>query len=91
MFRHHAGDDHIDQLKFMHDEGFRALEDNGMGGREVSLQEKIAAELDLLGMEMGVFVAHTSWGGVSFVVGRFRGEGGDRGGHAQGGRDRRAG
>ena len=67
MFRHHAGDDHIDQLKFMHDEGFRALEDNGMGGREVSLQEKIAAELGRLGMEMGVFVAHTSWGGVSFA------------------------
>ena len=67
MFRHHAGDDHLDQLRFMHDEGFRALEDNGMGGREVSLQEKIAAELDRLGMEMGVFVAHTSWGGVSFA------------------------
>ena len=26
MFRNHAGNDHVDQLKFMHDEGFRALE-----------------------------------------------------------------
>ncbi len=67
MFRRHAGDDHIDQLRFMHDEGFRALEDNGMGGREPALQEKIAAELDRLGMEMGVFVAHVSWGGTSFA------------------------
>ncbi|MDE2849180.1 MAG: TIM barrel protein [Acidobacteriota bacterium] len=67
MFRHHAGNDHLDQLRFMHDEGFRALEDNGMGGREPALQEKIAAEMDRLGMEMGVFVAHTSWGGVSFA------------------------
>ena len=30
MFRHHAGEDFIEQLRFMHDEGFRALEDNGM-------------------------------------------------------------
>ena len=29
MFKHHAGPDAIDQLKFMADEGFRALEDNG--------------------------------------------------------------
>ncbi len=67
MFRHHAGDDLVDQLRFMHDEGFRALEDNGMGGREPALQERIGAELDRLGMQMGVFVAHTSWGGVSFA------------------------
>lgn len=29
MFRHHAGDDLIDQLTFMADVGFRGLEDNG--------------------------------------------------------------
>ena len=67
MFRHHAGNDPIDQLKFMHDEGFRALEDNGMPRREVALQEKIAAEMQRLGMEMGVFVAHADFGAVTFA------------------------
>lgn len=58
MFRHHAGDDLIDQLKFMADVGFTALEDNGMTGRSVETQEQIAAEMARLGMQMGVFVAH---------------------------------
>jgi hydroxypyruvate isomerase len=59
MFRHSAGEDLIDQLQFMADSGFRAMEDNGMKNREVSLQEKIANKMANLGMEMGVFVAHT--------------------------------
>ncbi|MCK4746721.1 MAG: TIM barrel protein, partial [Bacteroidales bacterium] len=59
MFRHHAGEDMLDQLQFMADEGFTAMEDNGMKGREVSMQEKIASKMANLGMEMGVFVAHT--------------------------------
>jgi hydroxypyruvate isomerase len=62
MFRHHAGEDPVDQLKFMADQGFTALEDNGMKGREVADQERIAKEMERLGMAMGVFVAHTiSW------------------------------
>ena len=67
MFRQHAGADFVDQLRFMHDEGFRALEDNGMGDRSVDVQTRIAAEMERLGMEMGVFVTHTSWGKVSFA------------------------
>ena len=67
MFRHHAGEDLLDQLRFMHDEGFRALEDNGMPRRDVALQERIGAELERLDMRMGVFVAHTAWGEVSFA------------------------
>ncbi|HER07290.1 MAG TPA: twin-arginine translocation signal domain-containing protein [Bacteroides sp.] len=59
MFRHHAGEDLLDQIQFMADAGFRAMEDNGMKGREVTMQEKIAAKMANLGMEMGVFVAHT--------------------------------
>lgn len=52
----------IDQLKFMADAGFTALEDNGMKGRTVETQEAIASEMGRLGMDMGVFVAHTiSW------------------------------
>ena len=56
MFSNHAGKSEIDQLKFMADNGFMALEDNGMMGRPVELQEKIAKEMTRLGMQMGVFV-----------------------------------
>ena len=58
MFRHHAGDDLIDQIRFMADVGFRSLEDNGMRGRSVAVQERIANEMQRLNMRMGVFVAH---------------------------------
>jgi len=67
MFRHHAGEDLIDQLRFMHDEGFRALEDNSMPERNVRTQERIGSELSRLGMRMGVFVAHVDWQEVSFA------------------------
>lgn len=56
MFEQHAGKDYIDQLKFMHEMGFRALEDNEMMEKPVEVQEKIGATLDRLGMDMGVFV-----------------------------------
>ena len=56
MFKSHAGEDFIDQIKFMHDQGFRAIEDNGMLKRPVEEQEKIGKELARLGMTMGVFV-----------------------------------
>lgn len=56
MFSNHTGKDVLDQIKFMHDQGFRAIEDNGMMGRPVSEQEKIGKELNRLGMTMGVFV-----------------------------------
>jgi len=59
MFRNSAGEDLLDQLQFMADVGFTAMEDNGMKKREVSMQEKIASKMASLGMEMGVFVAHT--------------------------------
>lgn len=61
MFRHHAGGDLLDQIRFMSDEGFRAIEDNGMGGRDPELQTKIGALLAEKNMEMGVFVAHAEW------------------------------
>lgn len=70
MFRHHAGNDPVDQVKFMADEGFTALEDNGMAGRDVELQEKIAAEMQRQGMEMGVFVATASFQDPTFASGK---------------------
>jgi len=58
MFKHHAGEDPLDQLKFMADQGFTAFEDNGMKGRDVALQENMASVMADRGLEMGVFVAH---------------------------------
>lgn len=64
MFRHHAGDDLVEQLEFAADQGFTAWEDNGMQGRSIEDQEKIASALSRLGMRMGVFVLNpdSAWG-----------------------------
>ncbi|MDC6350419.1 TIM barrel protein [Zeaxanthinibacter sp. PT1] len=59
MFKANAGDDPIEQLKFMAKQGFRAFEDNEMGSRTVEEQQRIADTLKELGISMGVFVAHT--------------------------------
>ncbi len=56
MFKNSAGNDLIDQLHFMADQGFTAFEDNGMMGRNESLQTKIGEALAQLNMTMGVFV-----------------------------------
>lgn len=58
MFKHSAGEDPIDQIHFMADQGFPALEDNSLAAREVALQEKIGKTLSELNMEMGVFVGN---------------------------------
>ncbi|MEO7214455.1 TIM barrel protein [Mucilaginibacter sp.] len=56
MFKNHAGDDFVEQIKFAYEQGFRAIEDNGMSGRPVEQQKKIGDTLAKLGMAMGVFV-----------------------------------
>jgi hydroxypyruvate isomerase len=56
MFENSAGKDIFAQLQFMADQGFTALEDNGLLGRTVDVQEKLGKELQRLGMTMGVFV-----------------------------------
>jgi len=45
-FRQHAGKDPIDNIKFMSDQGFRAVFDNGMMGKPADLVDKIVKELD---------------------------------------------
>ena len=67
MFRHHAGEDPVDQLRFLRDEGFVALEDNGMPGRPVAEQERIGAALAELSIAMGVFVAHADFRRPTFA------------------------
>lgn len=56
MFNHAAGNDLIAQIEYMADQGFKALEDNGMMGRSIEDQNKIAKALERRGMKMGVFV-----------------------------------
>jgi hydroxypyruvate isomerase len=56
MFKNHAPGGLVDELKFMADQGFRSLEDNGMLKRSVADQELIGKTLNDLGMRMGVFV-----------------------------------
>ena len=59
-----------DQLQFFYDCGFRALEDNGMMNRPVEDQKAIAKKMEQLGMDMGVFCAHTEWKLASFTGNR---------------------
>lgn len=68
MFKNSAGNDPIDQLKFMADNGFMALEDNGMMGRPVELQEKIGNQMEKLGMTMGVFVIDKGGNGANTLA-----------------------
>ncbi len=56
MFKHHAGEDPIDQINFMADQGFTAFEDNGMMKRDIAIQTKMGEALAKHDMNMGVFV-----------------------------------
>lgn len=71
MFKAHAGDDLLDQLRFMADAGFTALEDNGLMKRSVEVQEAIGKTLAQLNMTMGVFVidAGDNWK-ISLATGK---------------------
>jgi hydroxypyruvate isomerase len=62
QFKTHAPGGVIDELKFAADQGLTAMEDNKMKGRPVEEQEKIAAEMQRLGMTMGIFVMNKDTG-----------------------------
>ena len=68
QFRQHAGNDLIDQLKFMADQGFSAMFDNGMMRKPKDVQEKIANEMSRLDMTLGPFVLYADFGKKSFVT-----------------------
>jgi hydroxypyruvate isomerase len=62
MFENSAGKNFIDQIKWAHDQGFRAIEDNGMMSRTPEQQKLIGDTLAKLNMKMGVFVITSdSW------------------------------
>jgi hydroxypyruvate isomerase len=57
LFINHAGPDPIDQLRFIAEQGFRAVADNNLQDRPFEVQERMAGEMARLGIEMGCFVA----------------------------------
>lgn len=68
MFREHAGNDPVDNIRFCHDMGFRAMFDNGLMGRPLEDQAKITNEINRLGMELGPFVLYADFSVTSFVL-----------------------
>lgn len=70
MFKHSAGDDPIDQLNFMADQGFTAFEDNNMNTRPVAMQEKMTATMQKRNLTMGVFVAYKDFKNPTLTRGR---------------------
>lgn len=68
MLKNHAGDDPVDQLKFMSDQGFTAMFDNGLMNKSPQQQEKITKTIDDLGMAKGPYVLYADFGKESFVL-----------------------
>lgn len=68
MFTHSAGNDFIDQIKYMYDLGFRSIEDNTMATRAPEMQSKIGETLAKLGMRMGVFVVPKGGNGANTLA-----------------------
>ena len=68
MFEASAGKDSLDQIRFMADQGFRGMFDNGLMNRPVAEQEAIAKETSRLGMTIGPFVTYADFGVTSFVT-----------------------
>ncbi len=66
-FKEHGGENPVDQIKFIADQGFTAMEDNQMGKRPIELQEKMARAMSDLGLTMGVFVVTADFKNVTFA------------------------
>ena len=67
-FKHSAGPDHIEQIRFMHDQGFKAIFDNQLMKKTPAQQEKIAAALKERNMDLGPFVGYADFKTESFVL-----------------------
>jgi hydroxypyruvate isomerase len=69
MFTAHAGKDLVAQLHFMAEAGFSALLDGGFLSRPQDLQDKLAKEMEQIGMTLGGPYCSTTIGGQSLVAG----------------------
>ncbi len=68
QIKNHAGNDPIDQIKFIADEGFTAIFDNGFPKKSKDLQKKITDELEKNNMTMGPFVLYSDFRKKTFVL-----------------------
>lgn len=68
MFSATAGKNFLDEIKYMHDLGFRSIEDNGMPSRSIEEQKKIGDLLSKLDMRMGVFVVPKGGNGANTLA-----------------------
>lgn len=68
MFSTTAGKNFVDEIKYMHDLGFRSIEDNGLPSRSVEEQTDIGETLAKLGMRMGVFVVPKGGNGANTLA-----------------------
>lgn len=67
LFADVAGSDPLDQLRWGHEQGFRAWENTGLKNRPVEQQEKISQLIQQLGMEFGQFVGTMTFQDVTFA------------------------
>ena len=67
IFADLAGSNPLDQIKWGHDQGFRAWENTMLKNRPVEEQEKISKTVQRLGMEFGQFVGTLTFKDVTFA------------------------
>ena len=67
LFEDAAGKDLADQIKWGHDQGFRAWENTGLKRRPVAEQEKISQTVQKLGMDFGQFVGTLNFKEATFA------------------------
>ncbi|HEV8071203.1 MAG TPA: TIM barrel protein [Planctomycetaceae bacterium] len=70
MFRHHAGSDPLDQIRFLADEGFRSIEDTGLRAKSPAFQRQVGRELARRGMSLACFTGVADFGRPTFASGR---------------------
>lgn len=68
MFSNHVGNDPIENIRFIADQGFKAVFDNGLAGRTPEMQEKIGNELARRGMDLGPFIVYADHGAKYMVT-----------------------
>jgi hydroxypyruvate isomerase len=68
QFKEHAGQDPLDRLGFMSDQGFRAVFDNSLMKKNAGEQEALAKKADSLGLTWGPFIAYAEFVNTTFVT-----------------------
>lgn len=67
IFKGLAGTDPVEEIKWGHDQGFRAWENTMLKNRPVTDQERISRTVQQLGMEFGQFVGTLTFKDVTFA------------------------